>query len=475
MDELRITVDFAKHPPALFIKYIETTFGLSDVVPFINDTNGMFRGQDKETDDSFIVKVLTAREYLLTKYLLEESDAICSSYMALPMNILGNQELYPKTSGKSFKFNIMISPMYGISATADSLRGERVTSIPGFPDEFILDYKRFMLFRAAMGLYCIHQQGVIHADIKNDNYFGQNVLIADFGLSYSDDPRFKSIRVREENHFIVGNARKVIGHESLSPNLFVGPVTVPDYRLIDMSSDIWGFGLMALQWHVPESELPYETLFESYDDKNGVQTERKIKVYEFYRFFSDPGNKVMASIRKNVELNNLLTMIFSRQLVTMSDVIRHSYFSKLQKEREHGFDYQVGLMYVASSENASRSVNGGGSLGSGGGGGKSITARAPPGGPRGSAATVPRRGVGPPSIRPLSPIPVGTFKEQHSNRVAASVARKNIKTPPVSKVKNHGDVITGRGDDGRLFDYSGLNTAGAQKWAITSITPKGKK
>lgn len=317
-----------------FIKYIQNNFGFTadaNVSPF-QGSDVLFQIESPSNKDVYIAKILTEREYKITEYLLQFVDGICASYLALPVEI--RQAQIPGISSTVY---IMVSPMFGISELSDNLRSDRTQKLKGEEavfNQFIPGLKRLILFRAAMGLYCLHQHDVIHADVKNDNYFGQNTLLGDFGLSYKEG---------------LTTGRKVINYESLPP--FVYNRGKIDYSKINKLADIWGLGMMALQWHTSSETLSETRLFGFAWGEPSLTPATFLN--EYYRNASKwiPDNT----------LRNLINTIFEKTRTgtgdySMRDVILHPYFEELGRDKDYRYDYEVGTMYVnqtsaAASEN----------------------------------------------------------------------------------------------------------------------------
>lgn len=315
----------------------------------------------------YVVKVLTPREHAITNYLLKSVDSICAEYLALPIEI---REGVLKKGRK--KFSVMVSPVFVTPEIHEKLREDRVQVFNKgiHPDDYVAinplipKIKKLMLFRASMGIFCVHQQGIIHGDIKNDNFFGGDVLLGDFGLSYRKG--------------LTGN--RVVNFESMPPY-------VPDFEhgkyiqeRINQSADIWGLGMMALQWHTTEEQLPWDDLYGfafGENSKSNPTTFYTLFLNEYANFIKDP------------ELKDLLKRIFANtrhlnSTFTMKDVLLHRYFTELGEDPTYSKDYKAAIEYIKNSsppipiesEYRQRSA--------------SVTARAPPGGPRSDSSRLNR-------------------------------------------------------------------------------------
>lgn len=371
------------------IKYIQNNFGFEDPeVTTFQGSDVLF--QIDTSGNVYIAKILTEREYKITDYLMTYVDGICASYLALPVEIR-------KAVIQSKTVYIMVSPMFGISEMSDNLRSKRVQKFKGeisHMSQFIPGLKRLMLFRAAMGLYCVHQHGIIHADIKNDNYFGQNTLLGDFGLSYKEGTT---------------TGRKVVNYESMPPFVYNGGKI--DYTKINNLADIWGFGMMALQWHTSDQTLSDTRLFGFAWGEPSLTPATFLN--EYYRNASK-------WITDNT-LRNLLNTIFERtksgkEDYSMREVILHPYFEELGKDVDYRYDYEVGIMYVKQSSGASPSST---SLPS-----SSVRARAPKGGPRAGPSSEPsiaRNG----NVQEFAQRKMLLGRKSPANRVAESIQRIN--------------------------------------------------
>ena len=294
----------------------------------------------------YVAKVLTEREYKITNYLKNSVDSICASYLALPIEILVEKITLASTN-KTLNLYVMISPLFGISEMSDDLRSKRVQSFQGenaIYNQFIPGLKRLMLFRAAMGLYCIHKEGIIHADIKNDNYFGQDVLLGDFGLSYREG---------------MGLGRKVLNYESWPPYIYEedeeGNVTIRHDKA-NQAADIWGFGLMALQWFTSPEVLKDIQLFGvalGKEKEGNTKAIKPNKIHDFITYQISSWFKM--ENEDELLLVGLLREIFYRcpnkdTCLSMANIIRHPYFAKLKNDPDYALDYEIGLMYVNSNE-----------------------------------------------------------------------------------------------------------------------------
>ena len=307
------------------IEYIKSNFGFeSPKVTSFQGSDVLF--QIDATDNVYIAKILTDREYNITNYLLSTVDGICASYLALPIEIKTDVKIGERM------FRIMVSPVYGISEMSDNIRSNRVQKFKGEEavfNQFIPGLKRLMLFRAAMGLYCVHQQGIVHADIKNDNYFGQDVLLGDFGLSSKDN---------------LTRSEKVVNYETLPPFMYkTTRGQLIDYSKTNQLADIWGFGMMALQWNTSPETLSENRLFGFAWGEQSLTPETFLREY-----LINSKNWIPDS-----QLRNLITTIFEKTKsgtntgFSMKDVILHPYFEELRKDKDYRYDYEVGSMYVS--------------------------------------------------------------------------------------------------------------------------------
>jgi len=194
--------------------------------------------------NKFIVKLLTLHEYEITEYIFDNLKGLCKSYVVSSSVMYVPPPVADKYTGSEFYMYLLIMPFYeNTPGVKDARKRWSLPSRRSAASE-LLNFKKKLLFRMAVGIECLHAAGVSHSDIKDENFFGDDVLIGDFGLSST----FVDKELAKDHDPLIGDRR--IGLETVPPELYGGEYNATSSS---RSTDIWGYGIVMLQYLVPDT------------------------------------------------------------------------------------------------------------------------------------------------------------------------------------------------------------------------------
>jgi len=127
--------------------------------------------------NKFIVKLLTLHEYEITEYIFDNLKGLCKSYVVSSSVMYVPPPVADKYTGSEFYMYLLIMPFYeNTPGVKDARKRWSLPSRRSAASE-LLNFKKKLLFRMAVGIECLHAAGVSHSDIKDENFFGDDVLI----------------------------------------------------------------------------------------------------------------------------------------------------------------------------------------------------------------------------------------------------------------------------------------------------------
>lgn len=214
---------------------------------------------------TYVLKALAKHEYDITKLIHEKVKGICKDFI-VDIKAIDKLEFNKRVGSTAtpavtyYLILLFYQQSFHRSSTGRFMETDKL-------EPFAL-LKRLMLFKMMFATVCLHEQGIVHSDLKHDNFFGDGVKLGDFGLASTFDGTKGST---------------YIGLETIPPELF--DPRVRNVRGVGPEIDTWGLGMVMLQYYLPPLELSYPKLF-GFDLSDGRYFQRTIppgKVIEIVR------------------------------------------------------------------------------------------------------------------------------------------------------------------------------------------------
>jgi len=332
---------------------LEIPFDTSTLKPFSGmlgreRTNMMsLKGIDGK---EYVVKLLPYSEYTITDYITKNLSNLCKSYVIKP-TMLKTCGPYMVTKQKAYYMYVLILPLIKNDRVA---RGRWEDTNNAAANNTVVKFKKELLFRMAMGIFCLHSVGVLHSDIKDENFFGKHnhLLLGDFGLS----------SITQGTKFIIGTT--LIGNETIPPQFYS---TMSDGmsnpgRGSHTMVDLWGLGMIALQYFVPEDKpiifkgsedyrrqkgVTYGSLF-GFDENMTKYIPRTITPALIRANIIDPSSNISKEVSRTggVHFQPFLALLLGERSISLKEFLLSPHTVSFFKDISSEDYYTEGMKYV---------------------------------------------------------------------------------------------------------------------------------
>lgn len=283
----------------------------------------------------FIAKIITRNEYKITEYIIKNISRLCREYIVSPTLMTKFEFLmgiHARTGQQViYVMYLLVLPFYPKNSEGKG----RLTSLS--ISQTVMKYKIQTLFRMAFAMYCLHEKGITHADIKDENYFGEKALLGDFGVSSTVD---------------LSIGESVMGIETIPPEMYdPRRRSAISVNKASRSIDVWGYGVMAIQYFLTNNEYRIDKLF-GYDTQSGY-VPRSITPSQLITDIRDPRSDLYNLLTQRVPsgmwfFQSLLSPVNERKPIR--DII-------LEESKQGGFfyplrndpDFKVAIEYIGGN------------------------------------------------------------------------------------------------------------------------------